>query len=166
MPIWSYKSRLSGFEFKTELCAWWEVNLSSMSGEYSPDEISAEELFGLWEEQVRESGAKNGQVSIHWYVVSLGNGPLLSFMPFQYGEFFLNGKTFLDHHTWPLNVETAEPLNWLALPVHDLRWNEKHADKGGFIQEVTGWKPSILQPSVPLACLTEPYSAYRRMLGQ
>ena len=47
----------------------------------------------------------------------------------------------------------GERLNWLLLPVEDKLWNAKQANKGGFIQEATGWKPSILQPFVYLPAL-------------
>jgi len=55
----------------------------------------------------------------------------------------------------PVNAKTGEPLNWFALPVVDKRWNTRRADKGGFIQEHTGWKPSVLQPYVYLPSLME-----------
>ncbi|MYT39010.1 hypothetical protein GTY66_23655 [Streptomyces sp. SID8356] len=50
------------------------------------------------------------------------------------------------HFTHPAHAETGELVNWLRLPVLDLGWGTERADKGGFIQEVTGWKPSPLQP--------------------
>jgi hypothetical protein len=37
--------------------------------------------------------------------------------------------------------------------VKDLAWNQTTANKGGFIQEATGWKPSALQPHVYLPTL-------------
>lgn len=40
-------------------------------------------------------------------------------------------------------------MNWARLPVMDRGWNKTAADKGGFIQEATGWKPSALQPTMP-----------------
>ena len=51
------------------------------------------------------------------------------------------------------NSVTGEELNWLTLPVVDKLWNRKRADKGGFIQEATGWKPAIFQPYVYLPSL-------------
>ncbi|NER28870.1 MAG: hypothetical protein F6J89_14840 [Symploca sp. SIO1C4] len=61
---------------------------------------------------------------------------------------------FLNYFTSPVHFKTGEPLNWLSLPVVDKLWNNQRADKGGFIQEATGWKPSILQPFVYLRALT------------
>jgi hypothetical protein len=45
-------------------------------------------------------------------------------------------------------------MNWFMLPVVDKLWNSERFDKGGFIQEATGWKPSILQPCIYLPTLT------------
>jgi hypothetical protein len=75
-------------------------------------------------------------------------------MPFQY-EHIPRFKTenFLTFFTWPVNTATNEPLNWLTLPVKDKLWTPKNADKGGFIQQATGWKPAILQPYVYLPAL-------------
>ena len=56
---------------------------------------------------------------------------------------------------WPVDAETGDELDWLALPVVDKLWNSKRGDKGGFIQEATGWKPSILQPHVFLPALID-----------
>jgi len=39
------------------------------------------------------------------------------------------------------------------LPIADMSWNDERADKGGFIQEATGWKPAILQPYLYLPAL-------------
>ncbi|MQS05680.1 hypothetical protein FNX48_000345 [Streptomyces sp. IF17] len=43
---------------------------------------------------------------------------------------------------------TGEPVNWLRLPVVDRSWNAKASQKGGFVQEASGWKPSALQPTM------------------
>jgi len=47
----------------------------------------------------------------------------------------------------------TEPLDWLTLPVVDKLWNARRADKGGFIQVATQWKPAILEPYVYLPTL-------------
>lgn len=51
------------------------------------------------------------------------------------------------------DVEGGDRLNGLTLPVDDMRWTRRRADKGGFIQEATGWKPNVLQPFVYLPLL-------------
>jgi hypothetical protein len=55
---------------------------------------------------------------------------------------------FLTHYKMPVNAETGEPINWLRLPVLDRGWSATACGKGGFIQEVTGWKPSPLQATM------------------
>ncbi|OIP26010.1 MAG: hypothetical protein AUK00_05490 [Dehalococcoidia bacterium CG2_30_46_9] len=82
-------------------------------------------------------------------------------MPFQFQH--LPGMfrdDFLTHFTWPIHSVTGERLNWLTLPVVDKLWNPKRANKGGFIQEVTGWKPAILQPYVYLPALSSALRDY------
>jgi hypothetical protein len=77
---------------------------------------------------------------------------MLERMPFQHNDTpELPVADFLTRFTWPVNTATSEPLNWLKLPVIDKHWNAERTDKGGFIQEATGWKPAILQPPCVLA---------------
>ena len=135
------------------LVAHWEVELDPMSGDYLPDEISAQELLDKWAALVRERHP-DGLIPIYWYVSSL-EAQKLEAMPFQYDQFQgkKKGDSFLSFYGWPVHVVTGEPLNWLTLPVADKLWNKRHADGGGFIQEATGWKPSILQPHVYLSAL-------------
>jgi hypothetical protein len=76
-------------------------------------------------------------------------------MPFQSphsGE-EVEREDFLTFYDWPIDMVTGERLNWLTLPVVDKLWRDKRMDKGGFIQEATNWKPSILQPFVYLDSL-------------
>ncbi|PGH48164.1 hypothetical protein [Streptomyces sp. Ru87] len=55
---------------------------------------------------------------------------------------------------------TGEPLNWLRLPVLDRGWNDTVSSKGGFIQEVTGWKPAPLQTTVDVRQLAAAAGLY------
>ncbi len=48
---------------------------------------------------------------------------------------------------------TGERVNWNSLPIPDAHWTPDQADRGGFVQEVTGWKPSSLQPFVNVELL-------------
>ena len=50
--------------------------------------------------------------------------------------------------------QSSQRLNWLEIPVRDKLWNPQRADKRGFIQQATSWKPSILQPYLDLPALT------------
>ena len=89
-------------------------------------------------------------------------------MPFQFERFPTSetpedSKTveeFLVHFTWPVNSVSGERLSWLDLPLVDKLWNSQRGDKGGFIQQATGWKPSILQPYVYLPALTSAMQVY------
>jgi hypothetical protein len=97
----------------------------------------------------------NGLVPIYWFVEGPGRGKLER-MPFQYNHLKAADaapEDFLTFYTWPVNASTGEPLNWVTLQVLDKLWNRTRADKGGFIQEATGWKPAILQPFVHLQTL-------------
>lgn len=140
-----------GGEWQAELAAYWEVHLDPMSDDYTPLEISARELFSKWVEKVRND-FENGLIPIHWFVDS-PQGGAFDLMPFQFRHIPSLSEDFLTYYYWPTNAATGEPLNWVTLPVWDKAWNARRADKGGFIQEATGWKPSILQPYVYLPAL-------------
>ncbi len=149
--LWKIRSLKSGHERQEDLFGYWEVEMDPMSSDFTPAEISAFDLFLRWAGRVRAE-YPDGLVPILWFVGS----PTMKveFMPFQFQNTPLS-EDFLTHFTWPTNAATGDALNWLALPVIDKVWNRKRADKGGFIQEATGWKPSILQPFVFLPSLIE-----------
>lgn len=154
--IWTWRVKRNGHVFESPLWAVYEVNLSSMSDDYSPDDPddpSAEELL---EEYVRYALERypDGVISIGWYVA--GDGKFEQ-MPFRLERTRnpLYDEDFLTYYTWPTCAKTGERINWLRLPVCDQHWRPGYASKGGFIQEVTGWKPSILQPTVHLELFTK-----------
>lgn len=135
------------------ITAYWEVSLDPISDNYTPEEIDARELFGRWVKRVHEK-YPNDLVPIRWFVACREQG-IFEAMPFQFDHFGdPTRENFLTFFSWPINPVTGERLNWLTLPVVDKLWNPKRADKGGFIQQATGWKPSILQPYVYLPSLT------------
>ena len=146
--LWQFRARPTGVNFEGPLEAVWEVMLDPMSDDYTPDEIDATELLVLWAEKVRKE-RPDGLIPIFWYVQSEGQGQFER-MPFQFEHDpdLEQAEDFLTYLTWPTNSTTGERLNWLTLPVVDKLWNSKRSNKGGFIQEATGWKPSILQPHV------------------
>ena len=135
------------------LALYWEVEGDSISDAYSPEEITAEELWCVW-----ASGLKRpGKVRIHWFVCSPDTG-VFELAPFSYRHYYkrfgeLLKDDFLAFFTWPVNKKTGKQLNWLRLPVVDKLWKPGRADKGGFIYEATGWKPSPLQPFVDAVAL-------------
>lgn len=150
---WRVRFRRSDSSWEGPLVAYWEVELDPMSDDYTPDEISAQELLRKWAARVSKKHP-NGLIPIHWFVESREEAKFAA-MAFAYDHF--EGKytieNFLDFFGWLEHAVTGEPLNWLTLPVAEKLWNTRQANKGGFIQEATGWKPSILQPYVYLPAL-------------
>lgn len=148
---WKYKTKNSIIgDMEAVLVACWEVERgSSISEDYTRNEISNEDLFSKWVDIVSKEYS-NGLVPIHWRVMG-EDCTQLEAMPFRFDS-FKNGPSttdFLSFYTHPVNSITGEPLNWLELPVV--------CYKGEFIQAVTGWEPSILQPFVYLPSLTKTY---------
>jgi hypothetical protein len=117
---------------------WW-VNYESITDDFYQSEISAQELMRMWLKRMGEEE----DVKISWMVDSVSESA-----PFT-GE----DEDFLSFYQWPTHAVTGERLNWLTLPVQDKAWNENQADKGGFFQEVLGWKPSPLQRTLHLPTL-------------
>ena len=154
MNRWRVQHRGREMSWECSLSAYWEVMGDPISDDYTPNEISARDLLDLWVKR-HSSECKDGLVPIHWFVRS--DPGKIEGMPFAYDHF--RGKyhleDFLHFYCWPTHVVTGEPLRWLSLPVVDKLWNEQRGDKGGFIQEATGWKPSILQPFVYLPSLLD-----------
>ena len=151
---WWVQFRGRDKRWECSLSAYWEVAGDPISDNYTPDEISAPDLLALWAKRYRREH-KGGLVPIHWFVQS--DAGQFETMPFAYNHF--GGKyqleDFLHFYRWPVHAVSGQPLNWLSLPVVDKLWNEQGGDKGGFIQEATGWKPSILQPFVYLPSLLD-----------
>lgn len=146
-----FSSLRSGFTRTTGLSWLWEVNGTPMSDEYTPDEVDAVKLLRLWiERYYPDSGAEQrygpGMVSISWFIT--GTDTTIEIAPFQALDHGVGD--FLTAFTWPVHAGTGEPVNWLSLPVADGQWNARRADKGGFLQQATGWKPAPLQPMVYL----------------
>ena len=156
--IWTFEGTVYGGKRQEPLVAFWEPDGSAMSDNYSPDEITAQELLYKWA-ATAEQRYPDKVVPILWVVDSAQGAFKIEYMPFQnpwwIGPDPSLHKDFLTYYTWPVDAQTGELLNWLTLPVVDKQWNEKRDDTGGFIQETTGWKPSVLQPSVYLPSLTD-----------
>ncbi len=133
------------------LVAFWEVAYDPISDDYTPDEIDAADLFRQWAGQVRKR-YPDQLIPIDWYIDSPGKAKFEA-APFQHGKVQGNDADFLTCYHWPVDAATGERVNWLRLPVVDKGWKENFSTKGGFIQEATGWKPSMLQPHVYLPSL-------------
>ncbi|MHB0876651.1 MAG: hypothetical protein ACYC5O_11485 [Anaerolineae bacterium] len=150
--IWKVRSLETGYEWQGAITAYWEVSRDPISDDYTPDAKIARDLFGLWANDVRDE-YPNGLIPIYWFA-RCEEQAKFSAVPFQFEHFRGSmDPNWLTEFTWPINAVTGDKLNWFGLPVEDKLWNQRRADKGGFIQELTGWKPSILQPFVYLPAL-------------
>jgi hypothetical protein len=144
-PSWRFRSK-HGHENTVPLYLLWEVYCDPITDDYDPDEITAGELWQKWVckyaagRPAEPNGLPPAHVNIYW---SVRGGPIFEAAPFQ-GQ----SVDFLTYFTWPRDARTGVPLRWGALPAADKLWRPGRADKGGFIQELTGWKPSPLQASV------------------
>ena len=149
---WIFFLRESSYYRRSErLMLAWEANGDSITDTLTPTEVEAEELLQRW---VRRLETCNGWseslgkpwVDLRWFVVMAPDHRGLEGAPFQVNKLEPVLQDFLSFFTWPEHATTGEPLNWLRLPVLERLWRPGRGDKGGFIQEATGWKPSALEP--------------------
>ena len=149
--VWKVRIKSNNIEWEGPIVAVWEVASDPISDNYLQSEISAHELLREWAKVVRQR-YPDGLIPIYWFAMS-EEAAKFERIPVQFHH--ASQEDFLTFSTWPINTKTGEPLNWLRLPVIDKLWSATRANKGGFIQEATGWKPAILQPFVYLPSLTE-----------
>lgn len=156
--LWRFRSKASGHEFTRELALYAEPGGSTLSDDYMPEEISATDLWTQWVTGYAEKYHAEdpdrygpGQVPVYWSVTTPEMRGIFELAPFQRERPDFPSEDFLTHYTVPLHAATGEAINWLRVPVLDFGWNQKRADKGGFIQEATGWKPSPLQAVMDFA---------------
>jgi hypothetical protein len=138
-PLLRAKStRNPDFTWEGPLSLYWEVEGDPITDNYTPREVSARELWRMW--KGRYGG--EGTARISWFIsgpgflemAPVGNEELRSVWSEDYYSFFAH----------PVDA-AGRSVPWLSLPVVDKMWNAKRADKGGFIQQATGWKPSAFQ---------------------
>ena len=147
--LWRTFDLKTGTESVGQMGARWEVEFVSIIDGYSAQEENAHAMFIKWAEQA-SSAHPDGLIPIAWWVWR--EAMKIEFMPFQFGQSSV-AEHFLNYFEWTVDSVTGELLNWLELPVMDKEWNSRRSDNGGFIQEVTKWKPSVLQPYVYLPAL-------------
>lgn len=155
----------TGFEWNSYRCVWgnagsalehregelrlyWELDGDSISDEFHPDETSAASLWRTWTRYHAKRGSSD-DLAIYWYVQSP------SALVFEAAPFTRTDGDWLTYYTWPRLITTHKPIRWGALPIVNKRWNSVRCDKGGFIQEHTGWKPSAFQRSVSVRMLEQ-----------
>lgn len=145
---WTFESTGPGDGRTCKLAAYWGVSRDSISENYPPAEYPARVLLEKWARDVLRA-FPDGMIPISWFVVG---DMILEFMAIQHDPLGVK-RDFLTVFTWPENPDTGELLRWTSLPVVDKFRDAERGDKGWFIQEATGWKPSILQPFVYLPAL-------------
>ncbi|WP_309032586.1 hypothetical protein [Streptomyces alfalfae] len=149
---WTFAGRSGGYIQTTELALYAEPDGSAMSDDYLPEGADAHVLWRRWVDQYAVTYHQRypekyrlGEVPIYWTVTTPAFGGVFEAAPHvPHGL----SEDFLTHYTHPVHAETGQRLNWMRLPILDRAWNATAADKGGFIQETTGWKPSPLQPTM------------------
>jgi hypothetical protein len=146
-PRYEVRSRKSGHARVTPLALYWEVNGDPITDDYLPEEATA---VGLWDEWLawRERQGEGWEARISWHVRGDGIAEAAPGQDVSWGD-------FLEHYYWPHDVATGDNLQWTRLPVVDKLWQPGRADKGGFIQEATGWKPGAFQDSVNLDLIAQ-----------
>lgn len=158
---WAFQSRESGYNHTEELVLLPMPANGEITDEYSRDEISAQELWQLWAKDANSyherypDHFRPGEIPIIWSVTKPSLDGIFELAPHTLDPRSLMPEfkddpqhDFLTWYTHPVQQETREAVNWLRLPVVDRAWNTAAGDKGGFVQEVTGWKPSALQPTM------------------
>ena len=146
---WTFTNLRYGGERSDDLALSWEAASDFITDDYTPDEIDAADLLQQWLSVVASldpAGDLGPEwVPIVWAVSGRSTGTYES-APFAIKHYApQDSPDFLTYYSWPRD-DQGERLNWLTLPVEDKLWRPGRGDKGGFIQEVTGWKPAPLQP--------------------
>jgi hypothetical protein len=178
---WTITNRY-GHTQTEELVLYAEPNYSSITDDYLPDEISAAELWRMWVDKAANKAHEQwpdlyrpGEVTILWTVTTPGVMGIFEAAPHArtlppdpelvklFGPY--EEEDFLTHYKMPVNADTGEPINWLRLAVLDRGWNATAGDKGGFIQEVTGWKPAPLQHTLDVVQIGRAAGLYVPSLG-
>jgi hypothetical protein len=161
--MWYFVHTKSGTEWRGELALYWELEGSAVSDDYSPEDTDAYELWQIWRRHYpndyEHTKLGKGWIPIYWAVTGVGDLKTFERAPFA-NEFLTDAlgkesENFLTHFTWPEQEETRELLRWTTVPVVDKHWRRGQADKGGFVQEATGWKPGPLQPVIYLPNLAK-----------
>jgi hypothetical protein len=154
---WTYRNVRDTTVVRTgEVALSWEPDACWVTDDYLASEISPRQLWDLWVPQVENmlhdrnpARYVPGDVHINWTVVHADDSG-----PFETAPYLIVRPdeklrdNFLTFFTNPVNVKTGEELNWARVPVRDKGWNATAEDKGGFIQELLGWKPAPLQPTM------------------
>ncbi len=156
---WRYRSRrYSDVEKVGDLDLTWELSRDWITDDFTPDQISAEDLLErwlvwVWEARPFDEDLGVPHVPIRWSVRGEDSATFEAAPPIRPFGVHARRDHFLTIYTHPEDEQTEEPVNWLRLPVRDKLWRPGSGDKGGFVQEATGFKPHALQPALDLRVL-------------
>lgn len=160
---WEFTNKKGGLTRQETLLLSWEASCDPVSDDYTYHDTDADDLWRIWVEYLHkrdqfDERLGKGWVRVSWFVEaeSTFEGAPFDETARQFGS----TEDFLTFFNWPTNVDTGERVNWMRLPVRDKLWTREQTDKGGFIQEASGWKPSAYQPFVYLPTLAAAASLY------
>lgn len=158
---WTFTTRGGSYTQTVELALLPELDGDHLTDEYIPEDITAMQLWSTWvrkfadyQHEQHPAEYSPGEVRITWSVTTPRRGGVFELAPHSFDARATRTAPYIPHdnfdtvYTPPVHAVTGEPMNWLRLPVLDRGWNDTVGNKGGFIQEVTGWKPAPLQASV------------------
>lgn len=169
---WCFHSRESG-ERLTGMRLWlsYEFNGAAISDDYAPDQFDASHIWRMWVDkrgvtthQQQPELFAEGEVPVAWSM--RGESDDSFFTVAETAPFFGESgwspwlDDFLTLATWPVDSTTGKRLNFLRLPVADQAWHVGRVDKGGFIQQVLGWKPAPFTRKVNARALARAAGAY------
>jgi hypothetical protein len=153
-PIYQWSLRSHGRNFRGRLRLIYEVNGSSISDNWYPHELSAQGVWSQWRKWIDRHNEYQRDpervIPISWYVTS---PDVAHFEAAPFTTTCDDDCNWLTHYTWPVNEVTLAPVSWTRITIEKCHWSEFGASKGGFIEELTGWRPSALQQSVSVTHL-------------
>jgi hypothetical protein len=126
------------------MCAHYELWYDPITDDYSPQDISARDLYQQWRKHVVNS--RYGDfIPIIWFVSGPG---IFESHPLYEHDYKQDG--YDDHFTEPQRTD-GQHFDWDDLPIIRKRWNTNDkVVKGGFVEELTGWRPQSHQMWVSL----------------
>jgi hypothetical protein len=166
--LWTVENRDGKYTRDTTLWLEYEVAGSIMGDDYSLNDMSPDEMFREYVREFTDSkldsenDLPSGYAHITWSVIGKDLGPELA--PFQPDRWpsMPEYEDYLTFFKWPVNAATGERADFLTMPVRSMQWNRTQRDRGGFIEEATGWKPAALQPCVFLPGVLAAYDHANR----
>ena len=131
---------------QTELVLWWELDYEMITDDYLPGEADCFELFEEWDSILRRKKLPDER-PIWWFVVGPG------VCEFAQGDPSAPNTGHFNEHYYLGDAAGNYRMDIDVLPVASKNWRSGNADKGGFIQQATGWQPTPLLPTVSLSML-------------